>query len=229
MNLNVSSLILETTRRCNMNCAHCLRGDAQSMNMTPEIVSNLLHQVDSIYNVTFSGGEPTLNLPIIEFFFEEAERQGKLPSSFYVATNGSNQWELAKLLLKWYPKMDNKDFCGVSLSIDRFHEKVDGPNYLEGLAFYSDIKTHSEDASDNWVIHAGRAMENGIGQQIRPPMDFDYEVNNEHDVIFIDTLYVSANGLCTSDCDLSYDTVDEEGIAMNHLVQTLVPQANHAA
>lgn len=31
--INASSLILEVTRKCNLHCAHCLRGDAHSVSI----------------------------------------------------------------------------------------------------------------------------------------------------------------------------------------------------
>ena len=61
--IGVRSLILEVTRRCNMCCDHCLRGDAQDLDMQKETVDALLEQVGSIGGVTFSGGEPLLNYP----------------------------------------------------------------------------------------------------------------------------------------------------------------------
>ncbi len=36
--MRVYSLILEVTRRCNMCCAHCLRGDAEDIDMEKETV-----------------------------------------------------------------------------------------------------------------------------------------------------------------------------------------------
>ena len=55
--LNIYNLVLEVTRRCNMCCAHCLRGEAQNMDMQKETIDKLLDQTDSISMVTFSGGE----------------------------------------------------------------------------------------------------------------------------------------------------------------------------
>lgn len=57
--LNIYNLVLEVTRRCNMCCAHCLRGEAQNMDMQKETIDKLLDQTDSISMVTFSGGEPS--------------------------------------------------------------------------------------------------------------------------------------------------------------------------
>lgn len=54
--LYIGALVLEVTRRCNMHCEHCLRGDTQNLDMQKEIVDKLLEQTESIFCVTFSGG-----------------------------------------------------------------------------------------------------------------------------------------------------------------------------
>ena len=82
----IQELILEVTRRCNMSCAHCLRGDAQALNMPREIIDKVLDSVESIGSVLFTGGEPSLNLEAIRYFFTKAEELGKLPYSFYIVT-----------------------------------------------------------------------------------------------------------------------------------------------
>ena len=108
--IGVRSLILEVTRRCNMCCGHCLRGDAQDLDMQKETVDTLLEQVGSIGEVTFSGGEPSLNVPLIRYFFKKARELRVMPYSFYVVTNGkTNQMDLATALLEVYPEMEEPE------------------------------------------------------------------------------------------------------------------------
>lgn len=136
--IGVWSLILEVTRRCNMCCDHCLRGDAQNLDMEKQTVDALLEQVGSIGTITFSGGEPSLNIPLIRYFFERAREFGVMPYAFYVVTNGKeNQMDLATTLLEVYPEMEEPEYCGVSLSVDQFHEDLDQFPIVKGLAFYS--------------------------------------------------------------------------------------------
>lgn len=61
MKMKVCNLILEVTRRCNMNCAHCLRGDAQNMDADPALIPKIFDGIDDIDTITFTGGEPALN------------------------------------------------------------------------------------------------------------------------------------------------------------------------
>ena len=60
--INTQQLILEVTRRCNMACEHCMRGDAQDMDMDIGLIDKALSSVSDIGCMTFSGGEPTLNV-----------------------------------------------------------------------------------------------------------------------------------------------------------------------
>lgn len=210
MEVYVNSLMIEVTRRCNMCCKHCLRGESQSLDISNETIKGIINQVDIISSVTFTGGEPTLNLEAIRYFFEEADRQGKLPSSFWLATNGKvNQLELAQILLQWYPKMDEKECCGVAVSEDPFHE-INEDNIMKGLVFYDDSKTHAAEDKLNWIINEGRAKQNGIGRRERcsdiTAIDVDFVCE---DYIGVDFLYVSANGNIIGDCDYSYEEIDK--------------------
>lgn len=203
----VQDLILEVTRRCNMACEHCLRGDAQNMDMSTEVVDQILEHCDSIGAVTFSGGEPSLNIPLIRYFFEKAEERNMLPTSFYVVTNGKeNQFELATELLKWYPKMDDKECCGVALSIVAYHEEQEYESaYVKGLSFYRHDKEISEKDwpyPEQYIIAEGRAANWGRSSR---RLNADFNVMDDG----VEMLYVAANGSMIGDCDFSYDHVDQ--------------------
>lgn len=232
MNIEVNNLILEVTRRCNMHCAHCLRGNAQSIDMPPNLIKNVLKTIDGALSVTFTGGEPSLNVPAIERFFEEANKANKLPLYFYVVTNGlENQVKLASTLLKWYPYMEDKECCGIAMSRDKYHDIVETPNFAAGLAFYRNEKEHdtSPSPSDNWVLSEGRAAENGIGYRQNLDTDIEFEYEEDNDTAYIDTLYVSAKGTVLGNCDCSYETIDDEGIPLPQLQAHLLRRAKQSA
>ena len=86
--LNVSSLVIEVTRRCNLKCEHCLRGDAEDMDMDPELMAAFLKNVRHVGEVTFSGGEPSINLQAIRSFYRICDEYGIPVDGFFVATNG---------------------------------------------------------------------------------------------------------------------------------------------
>ena len=71
-----------------MACAHCLRGPSQAMDMTEEILRKTLALFDDFSEITFTGGEPSLNTGLMEKAIDCMESHGIQPNSFFVATNG---------------------------------------------------------------------------------------------------------------------------------------------
>lgn len=61
MQINVYNLVIEVTRRCNMCCTHCLRGDAQDLDISDEVLETVARNIQPS-SVTFTGGEPSLNI-----------------------------------------------------------------------------------------------------------------------------------------------------------------------
>lgn len=223
----VNSFVIEITRKCNFNCPHCLRGPAENL----DINLSLLHKIAKTIipnTITFTGGEPALNLSAIESYIKFAESENTLPSSFFIATNGSvNQLDLAILALKLYQKMEDKEYCAISISKDQFHEDfLDGDaeeeaEILKGLKFYSTMKEHQDNTYDaDWILPTGNAALNGLGLQnvkmIEKGSDKLYVesyYNDKQELVYqIDQMFISSKGFITNSCDLSYEEVDR-----NHL------------
>lgn len=81
--------IIEVTRMCNLKCEHCLRGDAQNITITREIIDNFLDNINTIQTLNFSGGEPLLALDEIEYTIDKIIEK-KLPIiGLAIITNGT--------------------------------------------------------------------------------------------------------------------------------------------
>ena len=66
--MELNNVVIEVTRNCQLWCAHCLRGDAQNITISKEILDDFLSQVDWIYTLTITGGEPSLfDLEILHY------------------------------------------------------------------------------------------------------------------------------------------------------------------
>ena len=189
----VYELVLEVTRRCNMSCEHCLRGDAQNFDMTKEMVDEIFESIDNIGTIIFTGGEPLLNVEIIAYALEVVKKKQISVSSFFLATNGkhfeeryiqvlndwmfyclTNYYGVGSLLEPVDIMKSSEDFfnyASVSVSRDRYHEPIPIENYLRYrmLAYYSDCKEHEEPESDYYLINEGNAFFNGIGTVERKP------------------------------------------------------------
>lgn len=212
--LHIDNLVLEMTRRCNLACAHCLRGDLPDglCDLDPEALLPVLAHTASIRTVTFSGGEPSLAIPAMRRFMALAETYGCTPASFYLVTNGvAGQKELAEFLMEQYIKAEDPESCGAAISVDLFHEEAcigvrTDPPWLRALKCYTADKEH--DLSDTeWPMRAGRAFD---WQSSREKPQMDWSVDADPEGIRIEnSLYVSVNGYAFPDCDLSFAEMDE--------------------
>ena len=68
--ITLDALAIELTRRCNMACGHCLRGDAQSIDLDRRHIDALLDQTQMVGKLVLTGGEPTLAAETIEYVAE---------------------------------------------------------------------------------------------------------------------------------------------------------------
>lgn len=64
--LPYTNLMLEVTRKCNLKCKHCMRGDAQNIDMSDEILEKVFEQTEQVYHLSLTGGEPFLAPQVIE-------------------------------------------------------------------------------------------------------------------------------------------------------------------
>lgn len=87
----MNCLCFELTRRCNMNCDFCCRGDAQNIDITPKIIDATLNKVKNyeINMIRITGGEPFLNKDGFIYLVNEIVRRNIMILEFFVFTNGT--------------------------------------------------------------------------------------------------------------------------------------------
>jgi len=203
----VSNLVIEITRRCNANCAHCLRGPAQRMNISRETITSIFSYVDRIGTLTLTGGEPSLKPGIIEEITNIIRWKHIELGSFYIATNGKSMYRREEFLDACdtlYMLSYEKEMCTLQVSNDEYHPDFKG--YYEEDRPY--VKTRLKKHYN--IIPEGRARENGIAtgkEQTQPPW-----IVRDEDEILEPVVYVSCNGNVLSNCDLSYKRIDSEAI-----------------
>lgn len=232
------NLVFEITRKCNMKCAHCLRGNAQNKNMSKEVMLQALSNVSYIHAVTFGGGEPTLNFDMIWYFIECCRMLDIEVGNFYIVTNGkSYHKELEDVCDALYNFCTDNEISGLTVSDDEFHREWQ-PNrnlfektrdrYLYGEdVYYSEIekygeceeiakpyarftdKTH-EDGQFYGLINMGRASENGIGDRELNVYYPEVEKNDYDGEINVNgVVYITYNGDYIATCDSSYERMNE--------------------
>jgi organic radical activating enzyme len=199
-NIIVRELVFEVTRRCNMSCKHCLRGDAENKDILHDAIFNTIEQIDYIYHISFSGGEPSLYPKGIKETKLALEKYQKELATFYIVTNGKiKPHKMIKELDSLYNSCTNKRECSLQISKDQFHENIDDSFYY-CIPYYGGAKT--EYLQDSQIMLRGKAKDNrlkGIHRDIRIP-----ELDIYEEEVEIDLLYISATGDILFDCDIAF-------------------------
>ena len=214
MKLCFDQLAIEVTRKCNMHCAHCLRGPAENKDLSETDLYSLLSQTDSIGSLTFTGGEPTLNLDIIEKTLAYCKKNRIPVYGFYVVTNGKKVTSrFLKLMIEWYAYCigcgADEECCGIALSKDMFHDPIPPHNelMLRALGFYRpDDK--AIDYHKYEPINLGNAR--SLSATRAPLRCEEIDIYHEDNCLRIvdTTITLTAEGDLLSDCDYEYSDPD---------------------
>ena len=217
------SLNFEVTRKCNMSCQHCLRGEAQNKDISPLVIDNALENVEGIGTIVFSGGEPSLNVWAIEYILEQVKKRNIPVSSFFVMTNGKEVTNrFLSACLDWYCYCadcnGDLELCALSLSTDQFHEKISQQNAfkLKCLRFFQPAYGNV-DFPKTGVLNLGRAKTlSGINKTdftYENVEDFGQRISLHRNQAFIENpVTITVNGDILNECDYAYE--DEEKIKL---------------
>ena len=207
MTTNVSNLILEVGRKCNMQCDHCLRGPAENKTMSIETAIEAIDSFEYINQITFTGGEPMLYAKNIIKIIDYIIKNGKKVYGFYMATNG--KFIDTSLLLKFaefyaycVENGGEDELCRIDLSNDQYHENVEIPTILKAFKFFGIRGNISS------LINEGYAELYEMGSR-NLKREHSFYIDTYANESTIDLVYVNARGFIYSDCDFSYKTQKE--------------------
>ena len=141
-------LTIVPTDKCNLGCFYCYEEKSQWKNMPDDVVQQtkkfvkefLESSPTNVLNVTWFGGEPTLNLSCIEelsAYFQEICDKNKIKYDQYMITNGTNINE------KVVERLIKIGIKGCQVTIDGYKEDHDKSRpYLSDLSIeeMSDIQ-----------------------------------------------------------------------------------------
>ena len=239
MNFILENLSLETTRRCNSRCNHCMRGPSQNIDLTKDIVDSLLdnNSINYIGELIFSGGEPTLNSEIIIYTLNKLMSKKIYVEYMTIVTNGQIfNLELIEAFNQFNDYLNDLN-CGIVLyhidivfSNDQFHATFN-PDvekkyrvYAKGIHF-----THTGLIDESQIHKTGYAT---FGKKFNYQLEDirywklgldDDEVEimpaeiilTSNDVWVRSVLYITANGYITTTGDGAY--VDMDNMNMGHI------------
>lgn len=212
MILNLQHLLLEVTRKCNMVCRHCMRGDAEELSLDDAVINRIFQDTRHIGHLCLTGGEPSLVPHIIKKILYEARRWGCLIDSFFCATNAKVfSQQFADALTDLYGYCKNREHCTLTVTTDQFHDAADS-KALESyrkLPYYKPVYEHGQIPSYS-ILEEGRARENKIGQSEIPIKSYIYETDfHGFSLDCGDTVYINAKGGVLLNADLSYKSQEE--------------------
>lgn len=229
-NLIINNLYIEVTRNCTMNCAHCLRGEKEKINLNINDIDDLFSNnnninIIKIKKLTITGGEPTLNPQVILEIIKKIISKQIDIEHFIMVINGSiyNQSLIDGLntFYKYYRKKYHyyPNFYLIC-SQDQYHRspKEETLNKYHKLPyFWSSRVTLSKDQ----ILNVGRAYDNNLGnEESYKEIYFYFNLYKENNIpnIFIesnnliklDELYLSSKGLYSFHIiDVPFKQIDE--------------------
>lgn len=231
--LELNSVAFEVTRRCNIRCKHCMRGEAQNIDMTKEMVDAFFdtksrgYTIKAIRNFCFTGGEPTLNPGIIVYTINKIIQEDIPVHKISMTTNGQIFVpELVEALNRFCKyrnlKIQQNDQLSLSelleysmdsntriiFSTDRFHKPI--PEDIKKMykTHAKGLRTSDYAVKDEDVVRTGFAT---FGKEFIPE-DYLYHKKQDDYKIIFENVYMTAKGDITFGGEGSYEYID------NHIV-----------
>lgn len=143
----IQNLAMIVTEKCNLDCAHCLRGKKSNNCITDEVIEKTLDQVAGVGNLAINGGEPTLVIDRLEKIISYIIKKRIMVEAFTVTINGTiYSPELLELLEEINNYIgENAVYSHFAISLDQYHleeiEKLNIMNeFIENLNKYRESK-----------------------------------------------------------------------------------------
>ena len=186
-------LFLELTRRCNLKCTHCLRGTAQSKDMTELTMWWAMRKLPEDY-LGIGGGEPLMNDTHIKKLRNAIFQSDYIRdiNELYMVTNGKGLARSEKLLKYLRENFTFLELIYLHVSTDQYHD-------LDRRINYNIISDYFEYTDAVYVQEHGPSREEFIVDMGRADRGKAVDVWQDDDM-----LYVDVDGYVWGSCDLSY-------------------------
>jgi organic radical activating enzyme len=203
--LSLSEVAIETTRRCNARCPHCLRGESEEKDINLKYVDRLFSQLDLIGTLLIGGGEPSQAPEMIDAVVEIARRHKLEIQNFYLVTNALEVTpQFMQSVINLYAYCSDNEVSRLDISTDGFHPEAPKKSYdmLDVFKFTG----RKRDFGEDMLLQEGRAQNNYpvvVDPRLPERMLFRVDENN----VAEDLIYLTCDGRLYSSCDLSYETM----------------------
>ena len=200
----LNKVVIEVTRRCNMSCPHCLRGDAQNIDIDLEILDKFLSNFKDCYirEVFFTGGEPTLNIEAVKRAVELVWKYNIKVQVFSIISNGKG---ISNRAIGIMNKIPNFTLC---LSQDEYHDVLTEKDYAQLRKLKEGtIATRIVDANNMNLLAIGRARDNHIGTCIEDYKGLIFS-SYKNNLVVVSPIVCTCLGDVLNDCNYSFHDDD---------------------
>jgi len=200
---SVDNLFIETTRKCNMECSHCLRGDAQNKSISPNYIDVLFEKLLSIDILTITGGEPSLEPTIINQIIHHAKKYEIIIYNFYIATNAKKITdEFLEGIKRLFLYCKDNTISNLKWSNSPWHEVINRENIekLKIFPFFSQKYSTMFQKTNKSLQAQGRATKIGGRNSICET----FKIHNNK--IYNCELYLNCFGNMIDGCNWSYSS-----------------------
>lgn len=204
-NLLYGRIVIEATRRCNMVCPHCMRGDAQNIDADFNMIDTFLKNFKDSYvhTIFFTGGEPSLVPEVIDYTLSKALSYSINFTYSGIVINGKCiSAKFIDVINKW------SDLCDfdVQVSSDNYHSKLLSDDYMR-LSSITNVSSKAGIYYDRFPLNLGYARENNIGTGELGRRDLMYTVYKNKNIVTSPTV-LTCKGDILSSCDYEYTDTD---------------------
>lgn len=223
---------IHTTRNCNINCAHCLCGEPQDINISKDVIKAAFNGINSISKLYITGGEVLLKPELIEMVAEEVKKRNIKVDRIAITTNAILLDDAAKESLLYAYEISKFKFNrDLEVSTDIFHKKaieqyINKNNLHNTLSFEKIIQNAKQFCDDNEItlilrdIKHGKIEKLGRAKNMKDAVETDisfYAIPNycpkgfAHGQRFDDVVSVDPTGEVIK-CDFENNNIKEVSI-----------------
>lgn len=202
--LRAHNVVLEVTRRCNIVCAHCLRGKMEVIDADCDTIRKFLAHFDRIGKLTITGGEPSLVPDTIWRIADIVLSQKIKVNQFFCATNGQSITNSFIQAIKELYRLAISNDSVLLVSNTAYHKKLS--EYAKNkLMLYPFVKYQ---VTEDTPFPVSDVTVEGFGQNIEGASDVIRKepflcVGNN---IVLGYLYLNCLGFIVYHCNLSYES-----------------------
>lgn len=124
-NLYVDNLGIIITEKCNLNCAHCFRGDKQCRDISFEVIDAIVNQVKAMDILNICGGAPTMAVDKLSYLFKKIIEKRILVRNICITINGTiynaKLMEMCQKMNEYIRKRFPDGGVGIYVSFDKYH------------------------------------------------------------------------------------------------------------